>query len=659
MTKRLKDVDFAGMITAVLRDVRDTYPIDQLWLERDSKRIHQAFRYRGTQFFTTCLPDLGTILLDGLENGRLDVPNDLPFGAFRSRRIHVPRLFSSLWLRVFTEIGLLREDADPTAVSFLMTLCFMTKKLELRCTPRTLKEAYDEYFDIDSELRPEPLVWRDNPSECGHRNLGSLSDYQDRDQPGGLPLSSGEDRGIGALLSSCQRTADRLSAALGFIQSRDLAGRHGPGAVADLPFRGEKYLFPRWPHRLEAYFPFDHHGVLNSSVIDEENHLRSQPHSDEYPDEPCSVLLHVPKTKSAPRLIAKEPTSHQWCQQAVASELRRRVERSPLGMCIDFFDQSPSQVAALNASKDRSRATIDLSSASDRLSCFLVQRMFRGNVSLLHLLISTRTRYLTVSHTGPYAKLVLLRKFASMGSALTFPVQSVVFSMLAVGVGAIHHPRASLSALCGMVRVFGDDIVVPHDWVDDLIAVLTAVGLRVNVHKSFWKGSFRESCGVYAFRGYDVTPFRVRHARVADPTSTWSMVCTANNAFSKGYWRTSQWIERQLLSGINLPATDRRCSPFGLLTNSKGIDPAAKVRWNRDLQRKEVQVSSVFAKEPATKDPVGTIAYSYLINSIDGYDPLSHLQEARGIRPLVYAEGERSRPAKTRRIWVDVGLLTA
>lgn len=90
-----------------------------------------------------------------------------------------------------------------------------------------------------------------------------------------------------------------------------------------------------------------------------------------------------------------------------------------------------------------------------------------------------------------------------MGNATTFPVQSLVFwaicvaSMQRLG---FHQPGAAF--------VFGDDIIIPAECVENVINDLESFGLLVNKEKSFWRGGFRESCGVDAFNGVNVTPVR-------------------------------------------------------------------------------------------------------------------------------------------------------
>jgi hypothetical protein len=90
-----------------------------------------------------------------------------------------------------------------------------------------------------------------------------------------------------------------------------------------------------------------------------------------------------------------------------------------------------------------------------------------------------------------------------MGNATTFPVQSLIFWAVCVATlesSGFHQPNE--------VYVFGDDIIVPAVATPLIMETLAAYGLKVNQRKSFYIGAFRESCGVDAYKGVDVTPIR-------------------------------------------------------------------------------------------------------------------------------------------------------
>jgi hypothetical protein len=103
-----------------------------------------------------------------------------------------------------------------------------------------------------------------------------------------------------------------------------------------------------------------------------------------------------------------------------------------------------------------------------------------------------------------------------------------------------------------VVRVFGDDLIVPVDHVLSIVQTLEHFGARVGLDKSFWTGRFRESCGKEYFNGTDVSLVRVRQAlpsTIADATEVIATVSLRNQLYMLGYWRTSRWLDN-LLKGI-------------------------------------------------------------------------------------------------------------
>jgi hypothetical protein len=341
---------------------------------------------------------------------------------------------------------------------------------------------------------------------------------------------------------------------------------------------------------LQHYFPFDSYGVLNL------NHFMERPYPS--PHEPPSKLMQVPKTAKAPRLIASEPTCHQWCQQLLARFVADRLEKIFRGDFVTIRDQAPSQRMVVAASMDRSLSTIDLSSASDRLSCWTVERVFRGNKLLLELLHAVRTRW-TVDQVVPGEKNFLrLRKFATQGSALTFPIQSVVFLCCALAVLPRERSLEDYRRKWGRsVRVFGDDIIVPTDRYADITRLLHYLGLKVNMDKSFHIGHFRESCGMDAYRGYDVTPSKPKSVMSDTPTSWSAIIDYSNNLFLKGYWHASIALESTLPRRFRkgLPVVGPTCGFQGRTSFCGGDISHLQRRKNVHLHRDEVRVRCISA----------------------------------------------------------------
>jgi len=137
-----------------------------------------------------------------------------------------------------------------------------------------------------------------------------------------------------------------------------------------------------------------------------------------------------------------------------------------------------------------------------------------------------------------------------MGSALCFPVEAMVFTTLIfLGIQrSLNTPLTprSLLGYVDLVRVFGDDIIVPTDEVPSVIQTLEHFGARVGLDKSFWSGSFRESCGGDYFMGEDVTIVRVRQAfptSLKNVTEIESLVSLRNQLYTSGYWQACEWLD--------------------------------------------------------------------------------------------------------------------
>jgi hypothetical protein len=314
-------------------------------------------------------------------------------------------------------------------------------------------------------------------------------------------------------------------------------------------------------------------------------------------NEPPSRLIAVPKTLKGPRLIASEPVSHQWCQQTILDFLTSSLARTPIASSIHFRDQGFNQELALEASHAQSHATIDLSSASDRLSCWLVERIFRRSPSLVEALHATRTRWVvnTIDRKSP--RFHKLRKFACMGSACTFPVQSYVFCILAIA--SVLYSRgmkpslATIRSISQEVLVFGDDIIIPIDAWERLQGLLGHLGLKVNHTKTFVTGRFRESCGMDAWDGNDVTPvYSITYPDVSRPESIASTIDTHNNFVLRGWFGVAEYAKSRVHSQRLLPIANVPIGSgsFGWFDHGWSGNPHLKRRWNPDTHQVEVRM---------------------------------------------------------------------
>nr|UJQ85070.1 MAG: putative replicase protein [Leviviridae sp.] len=618
-----------GAIQSIIRDAQDAFPDCRQELDRDLSRLLTLFESRGLSFFTIDLPEAGKWFDHYLSTGSL---GSFPIPGFgkKIRSSPMPLLLGSLMSRVFDLVGMLRPIPDVTAILFLRQLFYAAKKLRITCDESRTLESVRDFFRIESEMRSPTLNWVGTaplPPDIG-RGLHLLDgvpgfNYSEREISDQAGWATGElfqlEQSSAAtpasdLLDIVQRTADVVS---GFIGNFDYSEsrwrtKHGPGAVSDLRGGVSKYSFPCWPEKLEGVFPQSEYAFANfrawSDAVDSiagNGPILSR-------NEPPSRLIAVPKSQKGPRLIASEPTAHQWCQQAVMDFLRSRVDSSFLGASIKFFDQTHNQEGALQASLSGSHWTIDLSSASDRMSLWCVERIFRRNYPLLGALHASRTRWMENTINPNCPRYVVLKKLAPQGAAFTFPVQSLIYYTVIVGC-MIHALglKPSIREISRMgreVRVFGDDLVVPSAVGETVIQVLEYLGFRANGLKTYKCGKFRESCGLEAYEGVEVTPAYVLEPYDSSkPTSVASVVDSSNNFHRKGFWHTAEMLVSTLPPELRekLAVVPDGSGSFGLTSYCGSKLDHLRRRWNKFLHRydrKVLTVTSTVQKLPDQGD---------------------------------------------------------
>jgi hypothetical protein len=297
---------------------------------------------------------------------------------------------------------------------------------------------------------------------------------------------------------------------------------------------------------LERLFPYREY-AQHSILADREKPVKLLTPDEEIP---TRVIL-VPKTQVTPRIIAAEPTAMQYMQQAIAMEIVDGIESHPISSSfVGFREQWPNQALAHFASDEGSLATLDLSEASDRVPNWLVEAILEPWPHLNEAVQACRSTRAEL----PDGRVIPLLKFASMGSALTFPIEAIVFAAVTVvGVHRALSLQVSRKSLKRMgrdeVRVYGDDIICPSVTAESVIRSLEAFGFKVNRSKSFWTGLFRESCGKEYWNGREVTITRIRHRFPAsrhDAKETASAVSSRNQFYCAGLMKTVALFDEEL-----------------------------------------------------------------------------------------------------------------
>jgi hypothetical protein len=264
--------------------------------------------------------------------------------------------------------------------------------------------------------------------------------------------------------------------------------------------RDKKWDFTYWPSQANRVYPFYEYGVQSLE------HLRTKSNSVLFLDRFNTKICLVPKDFRGPRLISAEMTALQYLQQGQMGAMMRYIDNHPLlRLSIRMRDQSLNQLAAMKAFENR-HCTLDLSEASDTVSLPLVWFLLSGVPHVRKYLCRTR------AHSAIYdGELIRISAFAPMGSAVCFPVETVVFWAISMASFHVHRYGSrfrgirSLSELASEVKVFGDDIVIPIDILDTVVSTLKLVGCKPNESKTCYLTPFRESCGTEWFRGASVS----------------------------------------------------------------------------------------------------------------------------------------------------------
>ena len=480
-------------LTAFFEDAGNHFHLKTRSISKDKELISNRLQSEGIGFVTKTLPKFGKHFDNALKLGKFT-----PTSFFRRMsKGTLPCFMHGLVQRVFGSDGYLLRKPDSSAIRYIRQVCFMFYKLE-GVYGKDLEDAcVSSFVDVDKNLH-----------ECDK---------------------------ITPETAACIDLASDFIANLflGFDHG-DILPRPGPGQTADKTSHWNRYE----PHvkyeNLHEKYPYYRY-FYNSP-----KHLLDSVHT--YKSLPSQVsgtsrLALVPKDSRGPRIICMEPHEYMFLQQGLGRAMMKWIERHPLTRGhVNFTDQTINGKLALSASSSGRYATLDMKEASDRVSTSLVELLFDGVPELRDALFALSTQHIEL----PSGDLMEKRKFAPMGSALCFPVMSIVHYALGIAAMQLQY-GGRLREYRRNLWVYGDDIIIKSSYAQALLHHFPIYGLKFNVDKSFMEGKFRESCGIDAYDGTNVTPQRVKTCTIqqGNPKSVTRVLAICNGLFKRGYYRTA------------------------------------------------------------------------------------------------------------------------
>lgn len=527
-------------------------------LMRDFLTIKTRLNSEGISFCTTVLPSLSKAIHQSFRSGRLTIP----LGFARMKGTTLPCFLSGLLKDVYNEDGFLLANPCTASVSEALQVCGVGYKLNLPFSREQVDQSIDSYKCIETELSyiTEYDV-KDLPVVKLARTMIS------RLFPGELPINN---------------------------------PRHGPGRVATGEFGNEKWNFSRRYAKLHEKFPYyDWFFVSRKHFLDRVGRYKTF----ERHDHGISSMRLVPKDSRGPRIISMEPLEYQYIQQAVCQAMVNRLEKHPFTRRhVNFSDQKVNRDLAMIGSYFDTWATLDMKDASDRVHIPLVRTLFKDTpfLDILEACRSEETRL-------PDGSVVRLHKFSPMGSAVCFPLESVIFYTLAVSAIMMEN-RISMKKAMKFVFVYGDDLIIHRPYAELVMEHIESVGLKFNRDKCFIHGPFRESCGFDAFKGTNVAPIRWRKpwAQHLDAVTVDSFSEFASLLYVAGYIRAANLVWRMLEKQIGaLPTVSLAVHvPYiAKVSRLRGLHTPNQKRYD-DLCH-HLQHNAVILKQKLQDDAIG------------------------------------------------------
>jgi len=167
-----------------------------------------------------------------------------------------------------------------------------------------------------------------------------------------------------------------------------------------------------------------------------------------------------------------------------------------------------------------------------------------------------------------------------------------------------------------------------------VIESLEMFHLKVNRHKSFWTGKFRESCGKEWFDGHDISIVKVRRpfpSHIKDASEVVSLVSLRNQLYNAGHWETCRRLDR-LISEVlpHFPIVSATSAVVG--RHSASFEGMAE-RIDLDLHIPLVKGYVIQAKPPPNEIGDGWRALlKFFVSPSEEIDHLTHSGRPSSVR---------------------------
>lgn len=525
---------------------------------KDKEVLVNRFNSEGIQFATSTMPLLFTSLLSYLETGRPVYPG------FRMKRgCCYPLFLSGLTSQV------LDTTTDPlqqsTALGQIYQLCVAFKKIEGPYPKSVLRKQVADFVEVDKSLSQIDLWLESNNVILEHAR---------------------------AIVNSIFKDIDPLDTRLALPHP-------GPGATNTKVEKNMRYR----PHvlytQLHDVFDYQEWFYAHPWLACEESKTYLLLHKKKC-RAPRSRKVFVHKQFGKARGIFIEENEMQFLQQGIKNVLYEHLEMHPATKGrVNFSSQLINQILALQSSDDMEYGTLDMSEGSNRVLRDLVYYLFQDQENWLSVLNALSTKVVELPHDLTDNPLLYTNMYAPMGSGLCFPIMSIVHYVLCKSI-ILNSALKDRYKMSKKVYVYGDDIILPSVCVQAIYDWLPRFGMKLNTNKSYYASHFRESCGLHAYKGVEITPvyFNSIPTSSSHLGSLLSIIAKEASLFNKGYKATCNYLRRMCAEHFGvLPYVRPDTSILGWRRNDTTDTHiktyASKLRYNRDLQRTEYRMRMI------------------------------------------------------------------